>query len=72
LVALLIVLLLLALLFGGLGVAVTKTFFVALAVVLIVALLFGGFGMRGGSRVYAPGNADESPRFIEGDEGCSS
>jgi len=50
-VALLIVLLLMALLFGGLGVAVAKTFFVALLVVLIVGLLLGGFGLRGGSRV---------------------
>ncbi len=46
-VALVVVLLLLALLFGGLGVAITKTFFIALVVVLLVAVLVGGFGRRG-------------------------
>jgi hypothetical protein len=40
--ALLALLLLLVLLFGGLGVFVAKTFFVALLVVLIAALVLGG------------------------------
>jgi hypothetical protein len=41
-----LVLILLALLFGGLAVTVAKAFFIALAVVLILALLFGGWGFR--------------------------
>ena len=41
-IALLLVLLLLVLLFGGLGAFVAKMFFVALAVVLIAGLLAGG------------------------------
>jgi len=41
-VALLVLLVLLVVLFGGLGIFVAKLFFVALAVVLIVGLLAGG------------------------------
>jgi hypothetical protein len=39
-------LLLLILLFGGLGIFVAKVFFVALAVVLVVGLLTGGWASR--------------------------
>ena len=45
-IALLLVLLLLILLFGGLGIFVAKVFFVAMAVVLIAGLLTGATGMR--------------------------
>ena len=45
LVALLLILLLI-LLFGGLGIFVAKVFFIAMAVVLIVGLLTGGFAAR--------------------------
>jgi hypothetical protein len=41
-VALLLILLLVVLLFGGLGVFVAKAFFIALAAVLIAGLLAGG------------------------------
>jgi len=44
---LLILLLVLALLFGGLGVFVAKTFLFVLLAVAVVALLTGGFVMRG-------------------------
>ena len=40
-IALLLILLLLVLLFGGLGVFVAKTFFIALAVVAVVSLFAG-------------------------------
>ena len=46
-VALLIVLLLLVLLFGGLGIFVAKAFLLALAIVLIASLLTGGVALRG-------------------------
>jgi hypothetical protein len=42
-----LLLLLLVLLFGGLGFFVSPLFLIALAVVLIVGLLFGGFSWRG-------------------------
>lgn len=42
LIALLLVLVLLAILFGGLAITVAKAFFVALALVLIVGLITGG------------------------------
>jgi hypothetical protein len=45
--ALLLVLVLLVILFGGLGVFVSKAFLLALAVVLIAGLLLGGFSWRG-------------------------
>lgn len=47
---LLLLLLVLALVgvFGGLGVFVAKTFFIALAVVFLVGLLLGGWAWRGG------------------------
>jgi hypothetical protein len=41
--ALLLVLLLLIVLFGGLGIFVAKAFFLALAIVLLVSILSGGF-----------------------------
>ena len=44
---LLILLIVLALLFGGLGVFVAKTFLFVLLVVAVVALLTGGSVMRG-------------------------
>jgi hypothetical protein len=40
---LLLVLLLLIVLFGGLGIFVAKAFFLALAIVLLVSILSGGF-----------------------------
>jgi hypothetical protein len=48
---LLALLLLLVLLFGGLGLFVAKAFFVVLLVALLIGLLMGGFGYsrRGGS-----------------------
>lgn len=42
----LVLLLLLILLFGGLGIFVAKVFFIAMAVALVVALLTGGFSYR--------------------------
>ncbi len=45
-VPVLLFLLLLVLLFGGLGVFVAKVFFLALAVVLILSLVSGGFYLR--------------------------
>jgi hypothetical protein len=44
---LLLLLVLLVLLFGGLGVFVAKVFFVGLLVALLVGLLTGGFALRG-------------------------
>lgn len=44
--ALLLVLLLLVLLFGGLGIFVAKTFLLALAIVLVASLLTGGLAFR--------------------------
>ncbi|MEX1022898.1 MAG: hypothetical protein WD800_04940 [Dehalococcoidia bacterium] len=49
-VGLLVLLLILALLFGGLGVFVAKTFLYVLLIVALVALLTGGFAFRGGRR----------------------
>jgi hypothetical protein len=46
-IALLVLLLLLVLLFGGLGIFVAKAFFIALAVVLLVSLLAGAGTLRG-------------------------
>ena len=48
---LLALLLLLVLLFGGLGLFVAKAFFIVLLVTLLVGVLMGGFGYsrRGGS-----------------------
>ena len=43
-IPLLILLLLLVLLFGGLGLFVAKVFFIALAVTLVIGLLAGGTG----------------------------
>lgn len=45
--ALLLVLLLLVLLFGGLGIFVAKVFLLALAIVLVASLLTGGLALRG-------------------------
>ena len=42
----LLILLLLVLLFGGLGIFVAKVFFIALAVVLIASLVTGGMFSR--------------------------
>jgi hypothetical protein len=44
---LLLLLVVLVLLFGGLGVFVAKVFFVGLLVALLVGLLTGGFALRG-------------------------
>jgi hypothetical protein len=44
--ALLLILLLLVLLFGGLGVFVAKVFFIALAVALVLSLVSGASVMR--------------------------
>ena len=41
-----VLLLLLILLFGGLGVFVAKVFFIAMAVALLVALVTGGYSYR--------------------------
>ena len=46
-IALLVLLLLLVLLFGGLGIFVAKAFFIALAVILLVSLLAGAGTLRG-------------------------
>jgi hypothetical protein len=43
----LVLLLLLIVLFGGLGIFVAKVFFVAMAVALLIALVTGGMGYRG-------------------------
>jgi hypothetical protein len=45
--ALLLVLLLLVLLFGGLGIFVAKVFLLALAIVLVGSLLTGSLALRG-------------------------
>jgi len=44
--ALLLLLILLVLVFGGLGIFVAKVFFIALAVVLILSFISGGALMR--------------------------
>jgi hypothetical protein len=42
----LVLLLLLILLFGGLGVFVAKVFFIAMAIALLIALVTGGYSYR--------------------------
>lgn len=49
-VAALLILLLLVLLFGGLGMFVAKVFFVALLVALVLSFVTGGFVFRGRGR----------------------
>lgn len=46
-IAALLILLLLVLVFGGLGIFVAKVFFVGLAIALVIGLVTGGFSMRG-------------------------
>jgi len=48
-IALVVLLLLLVLLFGGLAIFVAKIFFIALAVTLVIGLLAGGTGAFRGS-----------------------